>query len=60
MDSKTNIETLQDLREAVGEETVERIVTEYLMELIADRALLEKIRSVVSRNGSMKEIRELL
>ncbi len=57
---KEEISTLQELRDVAGSLAVDRIFTEYLMEMVAKSKLLDEIQKVIDKGGSLEDIKELL
>lgn len=57
---RKEISSLQELRDAVGSPAVDRIFTEYLMEMVAKGKILDEIQKVIDNGGSLAEIKELL
>ena len=56
----TTIRTLSDLRKVIGNETVDRIFTEYVMEMVAKAQTLEKIEQIIRNHGTVEEIEAIL
>ena len=56
----TTIRTLSDLRKVIGNETVDRIFTEYVMEMVAKAQTLEKIEQIIRNHGTAEEIEAIL
>ena len=56
----TTIKTLSDLRKAIGNEAVDLIFTEYVMEMVAKAQTLEKIEQIVRNHGTAEEIEAIL
>ena len=56
----TTIKTLSDLRKVIGNETVDRIFTEYVMEMVAKAQTLEKIEQIIRNHGTVEEIEAIL
>ncbi len=57
---RKEISSLQELRDAAGSPAVDRIFTEYLMEMVAKGKILDEIQKVIDNGGSLAEIKELL
>lgn len=55
-----SIQSLSDLRKLVDADTVDHIFTEYFMELVAKKNILDAVADVVHRNGTLQEVEALL
>lgn len=60
MERKNKINTLQELRHMAEDTVVDRIITEYLMELVAKAKTLEQVQMTVEQGGSLDDIKKLL
>lgn len=56
----TQIQSLEDLRNLIGCKAVDRIFTEYFMELIAKEHVADEVADIVHRHGTMKEIEAII
>lgn len=54
------IQNLEQLRKAVGNDIVNHIFVEYVMECVAKSKRLDEISEIVRRHGSMDEIEAVL
>lgn len=52
--------TLDQLTEKVGADGMRRLVTEYIMLVIAKADRLDEIQHAVSEGGTMKDVRRIL
>lgn len=52
------IETLEDLRKICEEDTIKRILMEYIMEKTAEIEKYEMLRKMIDNGASIKEVRE--
>ena len=55
-----SIQSLSDLRKLVDADTVDHIFTEYFMELVAKKNILDAVADVVHRSGTLQEVEALL
>jgi len=60
MNKRSEIRTLQDLRDVSGNHIVSQIFTEYLMEMVAKSRLLDQIKITIENGGSLDDIKELM
>ena len=56
----TAIRTLSDLRKLIGNEAVDRIFTEYVMEMVAKAQTLKNVEQIVHNHGTVEEIEAIL
>lgn len=54
------ISSLNDLVKVVGDEKVDMLFTEYMMQMVAKANLLDSISSCVESGGNLKDIKEIL
>lgn len=54
------IRNLSDLRENVEESVVQKICTEYFMELVVKSNKFDEIEEVIDNGGTLKSVKEVI
>ena len=54
------IKNLSDLRENVEESVVQKICTEYFMELVVKSNKFDEIEEIIDNGGTLKSIKEIV
>lgn len=54
------IKNLSDLRENVEESVVQKICTEYFMELVVKSNKFDEIEEIIDNGGTLKSIKEII
>lgn len=54
------IKNLSDLRENVEESVIQKICTEYFMELVVKSNKFDEIEEVIDNSGTLKSIKEII